>query len=61
MTRLFRLALVLPLLALAARAVEPMLKISGRDQTATFTAEEFAALLHTELTLVEPHARRAKP
>lgn len=62
MRRLRPLLLVLLLLAPALRvlAAEPILKITGPDQTLTFTAEEFAALPHTELKLAEQADKDAR-
>jgi len=60
MSRLLRLAVLASVLTFAARAAEPVLKIAGRDKTATFTAEEFAALPHTELKVLEPHEKKER-
>lgn len=60
MTRSLRLAVVLLALFAAARAAEPILKVVGLEKTLTFTAEEFAALPHTELTVVEPHEKKER-
>ncbi len=49
--RLSFLALLFLLPALRVLAAEPILKVTGPDKTLTFTAEEFAALPHTELKL----------
>ena len=47
------LALLLLVPSLPVLAAEPILKVTGPDKTLTFTAEEFAALPHTELKLAE--------
>jgi hypothetical protein len=47
--------LLLLLLAPALRAADPVLKVTGPDKTLTFTAEEFAALPHTEISAYDPH------
>lgn len=41
--------------ALRLAAAEPVLKIVGPDRTISFTAAEFAALPHLELTVADPH------
>lgn len=62
MRRLRLSLLVLLFLAPALRvlAAEPILKIIGPDKTLTFTAEEFAALPHTELKLAEQADKEAR-
>jgi hypothetical protein len=47
--------LLLLLLAPALRAADPVLTVTGPDKTLTFTAEEFAALPHTEISAYDPH------
>lgn len=49
--RLSLLALVVLAPALRVFAAEPVLKVTGPDKTLAFTAEEFAALPHIDLTL----------
>jgi hypothetical protein len=43
------------LLAAGLRAAAPVLTVTRPDKTLTFTAEEFAALPHSEVTAVDPH------
>jgi len=47
----FLLAFVLTVPVLRSLAAEPILKVIAPDKTLTFTADEFAALPHTELKL----------
>jgi DMSO/TMAO reductase YedYZ molybdopterin-dependent catalytic subunit len=51
------LALVLFAPTFRALGAEPILKIISPGKTLTFTAEEFAALPRTEVTLVDPHEK----
>ena len=60
MLRSLRFAAVLLALAAATRAAEPILKVAGLDKTLTFTAEEFAALPHTDLKALEPHEKKER-
>jgi DMSO/TMAO reductase YedYZ molybdopterin-dependent catalytic subunit len=62
MRRLRLPLLVLLFLAPALRllAAEPILKLVGPEKTLTFTAEEFAALPHTELKLAEQADKDAR-
>lgn len=57
-----RLALLAGLLLFAAPAVrtlaaEPMVRITTTGKTLAFSAEEFAALPHTDLTVADPHTQ----
>ena len=45
------------LLAAAGHAAETWLTLKSADRTLAFTAEEFAALPHSELTATDPHAK----
>lgn len=59
MPRLLRLFALASLLALAARAAEPLLTLRALEQrTVTFTAEEFAALPHVDRPVLEPHEKK---
>jgi DMSO/TMAO reductase YedYZ molybdopterin-dependent catalytic subunit len=60
MSRLLRLVVWLPLFALVARAAEPVLRIVGLEKTLTLTTEEFAALPHAELKVLEPHEKKER-
>jgi hypothetical protein len=60
MNRLPRLLIVWLALALVARAAEPILTLTGFDKTVKFTAEEFAALPHTEIKVLEPHEKKER-
>src|SRR5476649_183155 len=60
MTPPLRLAVLLLVLASGLRAGEPMLKVVGLEKTVTFTAEEFAALPHTGLKVLEPHEKKER-
>jgi hypothetical protein len=46
---------LLLLLAPALRAAGPVLTVTAPDKILTFTAEEFAALPHTEISAYDPH------
>ena len=59
MRRLVRLLWLL-LVPFGLGAAEPVLKVSGLDQTVTFTAAEFAALPRTEFRAVEPHEKKER-
>ena len=60
MTPPLRLAVLLLVLTPGLRAAEPMLKVVGLEKTVTFTAEEFAALPHTVLMVLEPHEKKER-
>jgi hypothetical protein len=60
MIRALRLVTVVLALAAVAPAAEPILKLTGREKTLTFTAAEFAALPHTELKALEPHEKKER-
>lgn len=60
MTCILRLALLATLLGLPAFAADPVLKITGPEKTAAFTAAEFAALPHTSVTVTDPHTGTAR-
>ena len=47
--------LLLLLLIPALRAADPVLTVTAPDKTLTFTAEEFAALPHMEISAYDPH------
>lgn len=56
MRLLFRVVLLLS--AVAGFAAEPpLLTVTAADRKLAFTATEFAALPHTELTATDPHAK----
>ena len=48
-------ALLLLLLAPGLRAAGPVLTVAGPDKALAFTAEEFAALPHLEVSALDPH------
>ncbi len=54
------LCLMLFVLAGSLPAVEPVLKIAGPEKNLAFTAAEFSALPHTDLTAVEPHEMKER-
>lgn len=58
--RMRRTGLVILLLTLAVTRgfADPVLRVSAQDSTVAYTIEEFAALPHTEITLVDPHEQK---
>ncbi len=59
MNAVLRLVLLFGL-AVTLAAAEPILKIISPEKTLTFTAEEFAALPHRDLKVLEPHEKKER-
>ncbi len=60
MERLLRWLVPLCALAVLGRAAAPIVQLSGLEKSLTFTAEEFAALPHTEIKVLEPHDKKER-
>jgi hypothetical protein len=56
--QVFLVALAVCAAAPSAWAADPLLKVSAPGQSIAFTAQEFAALPHTEISAFNPHEKK---